>query len=206
MARSEQEVLLGPGYFYVAPHTAGSPEAAPSFTTALTLTTDPAGNWEDVGYSEDGWSLVASNEFSDWTPAELVDPIITVKDSAQYLMRGVMAQFSLENLQIALSGGTITEDTAGVSMTSPTLRHYLPAATSSFDYFSALFITAKNDFNFVSSQACVRHIYLPYVVSAAEIEVPHTKGSNPSLMGVELRAYKGTGADIMRIDEQVEVP
>lgn len=204
MARNEQEVLLGPGYFYVAPHTAGVPEAAPAFDDSDTLTTDPAGNWNDVGYSEDGWSLAASNEFSFWTPAELVDPIVTIKDSAEYHFRGVMAQFTLENLQIALSGGTITEDDAGVASTSAGYRHYLPAASASFDFFSALFITAKNDFNFTTSEACVRMTYVPYVVSVAEVEIQHTKGANPSLMGVDLRAIKGTGA-ILRIDEQFEV-
>lgn len=205
MARSEQEVLLGPGYMYVAPHTAGAPEAAPTFTTALTLTDDPAAGWEDVGFSEDGWNIVASNEFAFWTPAELVDPIATVKDSAEYHARGVLAQFSLENLQIALSGGTITVDTAGVSMTSPELRSYVPAASTSYDFFSVLFITQKNDFNETSAEACIRHTYMPYVISVAELDVPHTKGANPSLMGIDLQAIKGAGADILRIDEQLEV-
>lgn len=205
MARSEQEVLLGPGYMYVAPHTAGAPEAAPTFTTALTLTDDPAAGWEDVGFSEDGWNIVASNEFAFWTPAELVDPIATVKDSAEYHARGVLAQFSLENLQIALSGGTITVDTAGVSMTSPELRSYVPAASTSYDFFSVLFITQKNDFNETSAEECIRHTYMPYVISVAELDVPHTKGANPSLMGIDLQAIKGAGADILRIDEQLEV-
>lgn len=206
MARVEQEVMLGPGYFYIAPHTSGVPEAPPAFTGALKLTDDPAGNWVDVGFSEDGWSFAGQNVFSFWTPAELVDPVATVKDSAEYHFRGVMAQFSLENLKTALSGGTIVEDTAGVSMTSPTLRHYNPAASSSFEFLSALFIVENYGFNFTSSENCIRHIYIPFVVSVAEVEVPHTKGANPSLMGVDLQAIKGTGSVIIQIDEQIEVP
>jgi hypothetical protein len=171
-----------------------------------TLTTDPAGNWVDVGFSEDGWSFAGQNVFSFWTPAELVDPVATVKDSAEYHMRGVMAQFSLENLQTALSGGTITEDTAGVSMTSPTLQSYVPSGSADYDFVSALFIVENYGFNFSSSENCVRHIYIPYVVSVAEVEVPHTKGANPSLLGVDLQAIKGTGSDIIKIDEQIEVP
>lgn len=205
MARNEQDVLLGPGYFYVAPHTGGAPEAAPTFDDTMTLTSAPGGNWEDIGFSEDGWAIAASNTFSFWTPAELVDPIVTVKDEAQYNLRGVMAQFTLENLQIALSGGTITEDSPGTASTTPGLRHYIPAASSAFDYFSALFITQKNDFNFSTTEECVRMTYVPYIISVAEVEINHTKGANPSLMGVDLRAIKGTGADIVRIDEQFEV-
>lgn len=204
MARSEQDVLLGPGYMYVAPHTAGAPEAKPTFDATLTLTTAPGGNWRDVGYSEDGWAIAASNTFSFWTPAELVDPIVTVKDEAQYNLRGVMAQFTLENLKVALSGGTITEDSAGTAGTAPGLRHYIPPASAGFDYFSALFVTQKNDFNETSGEECIRHTYVPYIISVAEVEINHTKGANPSLMGVDLRAIKQTG-DIIRIDEQFEV-
>lgn len=205
MARNENEVLLGPGYFYIAPATATVPEPEVTFTSALTLSDDPGGNWQDVGYSEDGWSLVGSNEFSFWTPAELADPIATVKDSAEYMLRGVMAQFSLENLQIALAGGLITEDTAGVADTSPTLRHYDPPSSTEFSYFSALFITQKNDDNKTSSELCIRHTYVPFVVSVSEIEIPHTKGANPSLVGVELKAIKRATENIFRIDEQVYV-
>ena len=204
MARNTQEIQLGPGYFYVAPHTAGAPEAKPTFDDTITPTTVPGGNWADVGYSEDGWSLAASNEFSDWTPAELVDPVITVKDSAEYLFRGVMAQFTLENLQIALAGGTITEDAAGSAGISAGYRHYIPAASTDFDYFSVLFRVALQGTNDGTSDSLTRDVYIPAIVSAAEIEVPHTKGANPSLMGVELRAIKFEGNDIMRIDEQFD--
>lgn len=114
-----------------------------------------------------------------------------------------MAQFSLENLQIALGGGTITQDSAGTPATTPGLRHYDPPATAGFSYFSALFVTQKNDDNDSTSQACVRHTYIPLVVSVAEVEIPHTKGANPSLMGIELRAIKGSG-NLFRIDEQFD--
>ena len=204
MARAEAEVLLGPGYFYIAPHTAGVPEAPPTFDDSVTPTDAPGGNWVDVGYSEDGWNVAGQNTFSFWTPAELVDPVVTVKDDAEYHLRGVMAQYSLENLKTALSGGTITEDDAGVVATSAGYRHYLPAATSSFEYVSAYFVTEVYGFNFTTSLSCVRATYVPWVVSVAEVEIPHTKGANPSLLGVDLRAIKGTGSDIIRIDEQFE--
>lgn len=205
MARVEEQVLLGPGYFYIAPHTAGAPEDPPTFATTLELDSDPAGLWEDIGYSEDGWALAGSNAFSFWTPAELVDPIVTVKDSAEYHMRGVMAQFTLENLKVALAGGAIIVDSAGTANTTPGLRHYIPPETAGFEYMSALFITEKAGENFVTSAPCVRMTYLPYVVSVAEVEIPHTKGANPSLMGIDLRALRRGGLDPFRIDEQVSV-
>lgn len=202
MARNTDQVLLGPGYMYVAPATVGAPEAPPTFTASLEVTTAPGGNWEDVGYSEDGWALAGSNQFSFWTPAEEVDPIVTVKDSAEYFLRGVLAQFTLENLQLALSGGTITQDSAGTPGSVAGLRHYIPSSSSTFSYFSALFITAMNEINPGTTLPCVRHTYLPFVVSVAEAEIQHTKGANPSTIGLELRAIKQTGSDPFRIDEQ----
>lgn len=204
MARNEAEVLLGPGYMYVAPATTTTPEAAPTFDENMEIDTDPGGNWDDVGYSEDGWAMLGSSEFSFWTPAELADPIATVKDSQEYGFRGVLAQFSLENLQLALSGGTITVDDAGVADTTPGLRHYLPPQTTGFSYFSALFVTNKNDDNDTTGEPCVRMTYVPHVVSVAQVEIPATKGANPSLIGVELRAIKQS-TNILRIDEQFEV-
>lgn len=205
MARTEQEVLLGPGYFYIAPHTAGSPENPPTFDENLAFAAAPGGNWDDIGFSEDGWNFAGQNTFSFWTPAELVDPVVTVKDDAEYHFRGVMAQFSLENLKTALSGGDITEDTAGSAGTTPGTRHFIPALATSFDYVSALFITEIYGTNFTLSAPNIRMTYVPFVVSVSEVEVPHTKGANPSLLGIDLRAIKGTGADIIRIDEQFEV-
>jgi hypothetical protein len=204
VARVEEQVLLGPGYFYVAAHTAGAAEAAPTFDENMTLTTAPGGNWEDVGYSEDGWALAGSSEFSFWTPAELVDPVATIKDAAEYHMRGVLAQFTLENLQLALSGGDITVDSAGTASTTPGLRHYEPPASAGFTYFSALFISQSYGTNFTTTEACVRMTYLPSIISVAEAEIPHTKGANPSLIGVDLQALR-RGASPFRIDEQFEV-
>jgi hypothetical protein len=133
-----------------------------------------------------------------------VDPIATVKDSFEFSARGVMAQFSLENLQIALGGGSITIDSAGTADTTPGLRHYDPPGTAGFSYFSALFITQKNDDNDTTAAPCVRMTHIPLVISVAEVEIQHTKGANPSLVGVELRALKGSG-NLFRIDEQFEV-
>ena len=78
MSRDAQAVLLGPGYLYLAPWLAGAPETYIPLADTVVPTDAPGGNFADIGYSEEGWNLVATNEFSDWTPAELVDPITQV--------------------------------------------------------------------------------------------------------------------------------
>ena len=139
MPRTEEAVHIGPGYMYVAAWTAGVAEVYTEIIGADDVTTDPGGNWVDVGYSEDGWNLVAENDYGFWTPAELVDPIATVKNEQTLKFRGVAAQFSLENLKIALGGGTISIETAGTLGSAAAIHKYGPPGSTAFEYFSVLF-------------------------------------------------------------------
>lgn len=201
MARVEEAVLIGTGYMYMAAWAAGAAEPYTPIIGADTLVTDPAGNWEDIGFSEEGWNLVAENEYGFWTPAELVDPIATVKDSQTLKFRGVAAQFSLENLKIALGGGTITIETPGTLGTIAAIHKYVPPASTNFEFFSVLFRVATEGVNEESSEQNVRDFYIPKVISMATVDVQHNKGANPSLLGIEVQAVKPSG-DIFEVYEQ----
>ena len=201
MARVEEAVLIGTGYMYVAAHTAGVAEAYTEIVGTDVLTDAPGGNWEDVGYSEEGWNLVAENEYGFWTPAELVDPIATVKDSQTLKFRGVAAQFSLENLQLALGGGTISIETAGTLGSIAAIHKYVPPASTGFEYFSVQFRVATEGTNEESGEQNVRDFYIPKCISIATLDVAHNKGANPSLVGIELQAVKPSG-DIFEVYEQ----
>ncbi len=203
MARTEEAVLIGPGYMYVAAWTGGSPEPYSALTESDKVADDPAGNWNDVGYSEDGWNFVAENDYAYWTPAELVDPIATVKDSQEVSFRGVVAQFSLENLQIALGGGSITEVDPGSIGASDAITKYTPPGTTDFDFFSVLFRVATEGTNVGTGESRVRDFYIPKAISISSADVAHTKGANPSLLALDLRAIKGDG-DIFEVYEQAE--
>ena len=204
MSRDAQAVLLGPGYLYLAAWSSGAPETYTPLAETVVLTDSPGGNFADIGYSEEGWNLVATNEFSDWTPAELVDPITTVKDSQEALFRGVAAQFSLENLQIALGGGTITIESAGTPGTVDAIHKYVPPGSTDFTKYTALFRTETAGTNEGTTEARVRDFYVPYVVSMAKLDVPHNKGANPSLVALELKAFKTTGSDVFETYEQAQ--
>lgn len=203
MARTEEAVHLGPGYMYVAAWTAG---AAETYTTMLsddTVSTAPGGNWEDVGFSEDGWNFVAENEYGFWTPAELVDPIATVKDSQELHFRGTMAQFTLENLQIALGGGTVSIESAGTTSSVDAIHKYVPPGSTAFDFFSVLFRVEAEGTNYESGESRIRDFYIPKAISIAAADVQHTKGANPSLLAIDLQAIKGA-TDIFETYEQAE--
>lgn len=201
MPRTEEAVLIGTGYMYVAAHTAGVAEPYTELLPADTVSSAPGGNWTDVGYSEDGWNFVAENEYGFWTPAELVDPTTTVKDSQTIRFRGVAAQFTLENLQIAMGGGTISIESAGTPGTVAAIHKYVPPGSTGFEYFSVLFRVEAEGTNEGSLESNVRDFYVPKCISIASLDVPHTKGANPSLAALELQAVKPAG-DIFEVVEQ----
>lgn len=186
MPRTTAEVLLGPGYFYTAPFG----EAFPTFSAPDTVDTLPGGNWVDAGYSEDGWNLVADLTYEYFTPAEEIDPIAVIKMAQEIHFRGVAAQFSVENLQLALGGGTIASD-AG----PPTTQTYTPPASDEFDYWTVLFRTAA------PGTGKVRDIRIPKLISVSSLDIPHTKGASPSSIAIDVRAMKDAGVDVFSVYE-----
>lgn len=187
MARDTTEVLLGPGYMFTAPDG----EAMPTLVADEIASDDPGGNWEDVGYSEDGWNLVFDSTYEYFTPAEEVDPVNTIKTAQEVHFRGVAAQFSVENIKIAMGGGTITPDVG-----PPTRQTYTPPSTDGFEYISVLFRTTGP-----ATGGLVRDIFIPRVISVSSVDIPHTKGANASSVGIDVRAVKKSGSDLFTINE-----
>jgi hypothetical protein len=186
MSRSAAEVLLGPGYFYTAPYG----ESFPTIGVGNTYKTLPGGNWVDAGYSEEGWNLVADMTFEYFTPAEEVDPLAAIKVAQEVHFRGVAVQFSLENLQLALGGGTISSD-AG----PPATQTYTPPASDEFDYYAVLFRTQA------PGTDKVRDIKIPRLISVSSLDIGHMKGASPSSVAVDVRALKESGVDIFTVTE-----
>ena len=204
MPRVEEAVHLGPGFMYVAAHIAGVAEPYVELVSTIEVGDDPAGNWVDVGFSEDGWNFVAENEYGFWTPAELVDPIATVKDSQELHFRGVAAEFTLETMKIALGGGTITIEDAGTGGSVDAIHKYVPPASTGFDFFSVLFRVEGEGTNYETGVSRVRDFYVPKCISIAAMDVAHTKGANPSLVAIDLQAIKPSAGDIFETVEQAE--
>ena len=188
MAKNTAEVLLGVGTLYTAPEATAFP-ADPN--------TAPIAPWEDIGYSEDGWNLVADLTYEYFTPAEEVDPIATLKAGQEAHIRGVAAQFSLENLKLALGGGTITTQVG-----PPATKTYTAPGTTAFDAFALLFRTRAPE----SSPGAIdyRDIQVPKAVSASSVDIPHQKGANPSVIAVDFRLLKRTGEDLFTVIETTD--
>lgn len=180
MARDTTEVLIGTGTLYIAPE-------GTAFPADPTVAPDAA--FEDVGYSEEGWSFNVDRELEDVEVAEEIDPIDVLQTSREIHLVGAAVQASLENLRTALGGGTITT-AAG----PPATKTLVPAATDSLEKKAVLFRgKAPGGFD--------RDIQMPHVVSAAAVELAHRKAPDKSQIAMDFRVLKETGDDIFTIIE-----
>lgn len=183
MARDPLEVLVGVGTLYIAPQGEAFP-ANPA--------TAPAGNWEDVGYSEEGWIFAIDRTFEDKVVAEEVDPLRVYKTAQTIALRGTASQASLENMLIAFGGGAIADDTPAVGY-----RTYTPPVSDTFVERS-VFLRALAP---PGDGTEFRDIQCPRVISVAATEMAHAKAPAGTVLAMEFRLLVPTAGDIFTIIE-----
>jgi len=185
MPRTVDEILIGPGYLYTAPLG----EAFP---------TDPstavAGNWVEIGYSEDGWAVEADKTFEDVFVAEEVDPIGTFKTAQAIRVVGEMAQASLENLQLAFGGGTIQTGVPGVGFDT-----YTPPASDTFTEYAVLLRTNAPG---TSAQGFLRDWQFPRSIAAGAVSARFTKAPTKANVAIEFRALIPSAGTIFTVIDQ----
>lgn len=178
MARDSNEVLIGTGTLYTAPVGTAFP-ADPSVA--------PSGTWIDVGFSEEGWSFNVERDIEDVEVAEEIDPLDILVTKRDIHVVGACAQASLENLKIALGGGTIT------TLTTPNRKKFVPLGTANLDRTALLF---RGKAPTVAGVAKVRDVQMPNAVSVGAIEIAAKKAPEKSLIAMDFRLVKVTGTDI----------
>ncbi|RKZ86131.1 MAG: hypothetical protein DRQ39_06145 [Gammaproteobacteria bacterium] len=184
MARDALEVLVGTGTLYMAP-------LGEAFPTDPSVT--PAGNWEDIGYSEEGWKFVVDRTFEDVVVAEEVDALRVLKTAQEIRVQGAAAQASLENLQIAFGGGTIQTDTPAVGQST-----YTPPASSAFTEYSLLLRVLAPP----GDGTKLRDIRVPRVTPTGTVEAAHAKAPTITVLAIDFRAIiPASGAIYDVIDE-----
>lgn len=184
MARDVLEVIIGTGTLLIAP--VGEP-----FPT--NPTTAAAGNWEDPGYSIEGWTFVVDRTYEDVVVAELIDPIRVLKTAQTISMRGTAAQNSLENLLVSFGGGGIAAATPGVGF-----RTYTPPVSDDFSEFAVLFRAEAPP----GDGSKLRDFKIPRTIAVSATEIPH--GKAPAIQGIalEMRALVPSTGSIFSIVEQ----
>jgi len=177
--RTVTEVLIGTGTLYIAPVGTAFP-ADP--------TVAPGGSFIDIGYSEEGWTFVLDRTIESVMAAEEFDPLKVLQTARETHVRGATLQASLENIKIAMGGGTIT--------TPGTYDKYTPpAGGAALTAFAVLFRVLG------VGTAKMRDFLFPNCVSVAAVEVPHNKAPNVSLLAIDLWATVPAAGNIFEINE-----
>lgn len=108
------KVNVSQAQLYYQPYLVGTPGTLPADTVALgTAWTTP---WTPIGATDQGVTLNFSRKTQDIMIEEQQTPILVLSDSTDVSIDVVLAEDALEQLRVAMGGGTIT-----VGTTSDTL-------------------------------------------------------------------------------------
>ena len=152
-------------------------------------TTPSASYWDNIGYSEGGFSLEYDKTFEDIMVAEEIDPIKTIKTAQEVRITGELAQASLRSLKFAMAGGTTTADTPSSGYTT-----LVPPTTDSFEEKSLL-LRVNAPGHDEAGTAKVRDIQVPRAVNIGAFSMVHAKAPQKVTITIEYKVLKpNTGA------------
>ena len=197
MAQSITEVILGTGNLFVASETDINAGTATFPTNPAT--TPSASYWDNVGFSEGGFSLEYDKTFEDVMVAEEVDPIKTIKTAQEVRITGELAQASLRSLKFAMAGGTTTADSPSSGYTT-----LVPPTTDSFEEKSLL-LRVNAPGHDEAGTAKVRDIQVPRAVNIGAFSLVHAKAPQKVTITIEYKVLKpNTGAPFANIFKVID--
>jgi hypothetical protein len=197
MAQSISEVILGTGNLFVASET--DVNAGTATFPSTPADTPSASYWDNIGYSEGGFSLEYDKTFEDILVAEEVDPIKTIKTAQEVRITGELAQASLRSLKFAMAGGTTTADTPSSGYTT-----LVPPTTDAFEEKSLL-LRVNAPGHDEAGTAKVRDIQVPRAVNIGAFSLVHAKAPRKVTITIEYKVLKpNTGAPFANIFKVID--
>ena len=197
MAQSITEVVLGTGNLFVASET--DVNAGTATFPSTPADTPSASYWDNIGYSEGGFSLEYDKTFEDILVAEEVDPIKTIKTAQEVRITGELAQASLRSLKFAMAGGTTTADTPSSGYTT-----LVPPTTDAFEEKSLL-LRVNAPGHDEAGTAKVRDIQVPRAVNIGAFSLVHAKAPQKVTITIEYKVLKpNTGAPFANIFKVID--
>jgi hypothetical protein len=184
--KNASEVLVGVAQMFIAPGGTVGP-ADP--------TVAPAVAWVDVGYSDEGWDFASEVNTADVEVAEELDALDVQATGRNSRMEGAAAQATIENLQIALGGGTITQ-VAG----PPAYKQFDPPGSGDLTRYAILL---RGKAPPVAGASKARELYVPWVVPTSSVNLRHRKAPDKTLIAMAFRFIKVSGTNLYRIRDLV---
>jgi hypothetical protein len=171
------EVLIGTGVLYYKDRTTSSLVFPNDSTGAWENPTTLSVAWEEVGYSEDGWTLEVDKTFEDVMVAEEVDPIKTLKSAQEVRLTGELSQASLGKLQLAMGGGAVTEDDSNFASGYDV---YLPPLSDTFTEYALVLHTD-------GPAGADRQFHVPRAVNVGSFAMAHQKAPAKVSLATEFK-------------------
>jgi hypothetical protein len=179
--RDVTQVVIGTGTLYIAPLATVFP---------VDPTVAPAVAWEDIGYSEEGWAFMVDRTFEDIPVAEEFDPVKVLMTARVLSLQGVAVQVTLEALQTAMAGGTITTIPG-----PPAYKKYVPPLPTDAPTEKAVLLRVDAP----TGAGKKRDIQAPRALSVGALEIAHKKAPDKRALAMELRLIKPTAGDIFAV-------
>ena len=180
------EVLIGTGVLYIKDASTSNLSFPGNTSDNFDNPTGMTVAWDQVGYSEDGWTLEVDKTFEDVMVAEELDPIKTLKSAQEVRLTGELAQASLDNFKIAMGGGNRQTDEIGAGLnggagTSQSGYHtFKPPTSDTFTEF-ALILHADGQ------AGSDRQFWMPRTVNTGSFAMAHQKAPAKVTLATEFK-------------------
>jgi len=180
------EVLIGTGVLYIKDASTTSLAFPGDDSNDFDNPTGMTVPWDQIGYSEDGWTMEVDKTFEDVMVAEELDPIKTLKSAQEVRLTGELAQASLTNFAYAMGGGTTAANelgagASGVAGTSVTGYHTFKPPTS--DEFTEYALILHTD----GQAGSDRQFWMPRTVNTGSFSMAHQKAPNKVTLATEFK-------------------
>lgn len=164
-------VLVGAATLYTAP--AGTSQPADTLADGATWLTP----WVYAGATEEGVSLLVSTDTNDIRIEEQSTPVMVLVNAKNVRIQAALSEDTIDNMKLAYGGGSIaTQAAASAVIGKKTLT-----LVDTLDQLAV-------GFEGVSPQGFFRRVYIPQVLSVADVTTAYRRAANNRAYQLELRA------------------
>lgn len=164
-------VIVGQATMYTAPANTTAP--ADTLADGATWLTP----WVYSGATNEGVSFLVSSNTQDINIEEQSTPVMVLTTSKNIRIQATLSEDTLETMKLAYGGGTITTVAAATGVPG---KKTLTLA----DPLDQLAV----GFEGINPQGFFRRVYIPQVVSVADVTTAYRRAAGERLYAVELRA------------------
>jgi hypothetical protein len=164
-------VIVGEAYAYTAPASTAMP------VDTVAEGASWGGSWVYVGATEEGVTVNHSADTNEIRIEEQSLPVRILKTTTNFRITASLSEDTVETMKLAYSGATITTTAAATGQPGKKTLALSDTLTE-----LALGFEATNSFGFW------RRVYIPRVLSLADVGTPYRRAANNRVYPVEFRA------------------